>query len=94
MSIDWPVLWIDEADDVPQIGTPELEWQGKPLTIPTIDQFTLSMGRDDIATLTVKIPVIVRTRKARPGACICGNHQEDYCPSCGGLHNDECAVPA
>lgn len=21
--------------------------------------------------------------------CICGNHQEDYCPLCGGLHTDE-----
>ena len=27
----------------------------------------------------------------RPGGCTCGNHQEDYCPACGGLHTGECA---
>ncbi len=61
-DIEWPTLWIDEEEDFPQIGTPELEWQGKPLTIPTIDEWTLAMGRDSIHTVTVRIPVRVRTR--------------------------------
>jgi hypothetical protein len=62
VTIEWPILWVEEDDQFPQIGTPELEWQGKPLTIPTIDEWRLGLGRDSIATLTVQIPVIVRTR--------------------------------
>ena len=64
-DIEWPVLWVEE-DDMPQIGTPELEWQGKPLTIPTIDEYTISMAQDSIATLTLKIPVIVRSKAKVP----------------------------
>jgi hypothetical protein len=62
LTIEWPVLWVDTDDDLPQIGAPSLEWQGKPLDIPTIDEWTLQMGRGRFATLTVQVPVIVRTR--------------------------------
>lgn len=65
-NIEWPVLWIEDDDELPQIGTPELEWQGRPLTIPTMDEWRLSMGRDSIATLRVQIPVIVRTKSKVP----------------------------
>jgi hypothetical protein len=61
-NLEWPVLYVEEDDGLPQIGSPELEWQGKPLTIPTIDEWTLSMGRGQFAILSVKLPVIVRTR--------------------------------
>ena len=65
-DIEWPVMWLDSEEDFPQIGSPELEWQGKPLTIPTIDEWNLSMGRSTVATLTVQIPVIVKTRAKVP----------------------------
>jgi hypothetical protein len=64
LTIEWPVLWVDTDDDLPQIGAPSLEWQGKPLDIPTIDEWTLQMGRGRFATLTVQVPVIVPTRTA------------------------------
>lgn len=63
MSLEWPTLWIDEDEDLPQIGVPELEWQGKPLTIPTLDEWHLTMSKDMLHTLTVQFPVKVRTRK-------------------------------
>ncbi len=61
-DIEWPVMWIGADDDLPQIGVPELEWQGKPLTIPTMGTWSLDMSGDTIATLTVQIAVIVRVR--------------------------------
>jgi hypothetical protein len=62
LTIEWPVLWVDSDEDLPQIGAPQLEWQDKPLDIPTIDEWTLQMGRGRFATLTIQVPVIVRTR--------------------------------
>ena len=58
-DIEWPILRIDPDDGMPQMGIPNLEWHGKPLTLPTVDEWHLAMGRDRITTLTLNIPVIV-----------------------------------
>ena len=55
----WPVLVI-EQDDFPPIGIPKLELDGKPLELLTVDNWELSFGKEDVATLTVRIPVRVR----------------------------------
>ena len=66
MTIKWPTLWLTQDEDgsvpVPQIGIPDLEWNGQSLDIPTVEQWELTMGRDELHTLTIRIPVIVRTR--------------------------------
>lgn len=65
---DIPVLWIteDEHEGRPtfNVGLPDLEWQGKPFEIPTIGSYRVEMGKDEVTTLTLTIPVAIRSKQA------------------------------
>ena len=61
-EIHWPVLWVEQDEGMAQIGAPDLEWKGQPLDLPTMDDYTIEMGKGLITSVTIRIPVIVRVR--------------------------------
>lgn len=61
-NVEWPVLVLDQTDDIPQTVAPRLEWKGEPLDLPTMGEWRVEMGQGVIANVTITIPIVVRQR--------------------------------
>ena len=62
-DIKFPILVIaDEPESPIQIGVPVLEWEGAPLTFPTMGPWRVEMSNEGITELTITIPVRIEVR--------------------------------